>query len=140
MSAERFFLDTNILVYTFDQSAPEKRAVAMGLVEEALGGGDGCISYQVVQEFLNLATRKFATPMPAEVALQYLNSVLLPLCRVNSSAELYDHALNIYYRLRYSFYDALVIAAAQHAGCETLYSEDLQHGRVIDRLTIKNPF
>ncbi|GAB6044243.1 PIN domain-containing protein [Endothiovibrio diazotrophicus] len=78
--------------------------------------------------------------MPQDAAIQYLNGVLLPLCHVNSSAELYDRALSLHCRLRYSPYDALIIAAAQHAGCETLYSEDLQHGHVIEQLTILNPF
>ena len=139
MSAERFFLDTNILVYTFDRHATAKRAIAVALVEDALNGG-GCISYQVVQEFLNLATRRFTPPFAADVANQYVSKVLLPLCTVHSSAELYDQALGLHYRLRYSLYDSLIIAAAQRADCTILYSEDLQHGQGVDRLTITNPF
>ncbi len=61
----RFFLDTNIFVYTFDGRSPSKRAPANDLVARALDTRRGVISYQAVQEFLNVATRKFARPMPA---------------------------------------------------------------------------
>ncbi len=62
MSAD-FFLDTNILVYTFASHAPQKQARALALVQDALANGHGVISTQVIQEFLNVATRKFATPL-----------------------------------------------------------------------------
>jgi predicted nucleic acid-binding protein len=140
MSAGRFFLDTNVLVYGFDASAPAKRRRSHELLESAVTQRTGVVSFQVVQEFLSVATRKFATPFRLEDALAYFDQVLVPLCAVFPSAELYRSALVLQSRLRFSFYDALIVAAALDAGCEVLYSEDLQHGQKIDGLTIKNPF
>ena len=139
MSAE-FFLDTNVLVYTFDASRPDRRARARELVETALESSAGVISYQVVQEFLNVATRKFVSPLSAPQALHYLTDVLDPLCSVYASIALYRRAVDLQDRWRYSFYDSLIIAAALQAGCRTLYSEDLQDGQAIESLSIINPF
>jgi predicted nucleic acid-binding protein len=139
MSA-RFFLDTNILVYTFDLTAPVKREKAAALVKEALDSRRGCISLQVAQEFLNLCQRKFPTPMTAAQAAQHLKSVLAPLCAVFPSLHLLEDALDLQAQLKFSFYDSLIVAAALEARCDTLYSEDLQHGQQIGRLKIVNPF
>ena len=138
MSA-RFFLDTNIVIYCFDLGAPEKRDRALGLVEQALGG-DGIISTQVVQEFLNVALKKFKMPMRTEQAQDYFDKVLAPLCMVFPDLDLYRDALAIQHRWRYSFYDSLIVASAIRGGCDVLFSEDLQHGHEIGRLRIKCPF
>ena len=83
-----FFLDTNVFVYTFDTSAPAKRARAMDLVRTALETGKGVISWQAAQEFLNVALHRFERPLtPREVA-DYLDEVLAPLCHVHPSPEL----------------------------------------------------
>ena len=139
MSAE-FFLDTNILVYTFDLDDPEKRNRARDLVETGLSSNKGAISYQVVQEFLNVAIRKFQTPMTSEVANEYLHLVLEPLCTVFPSISLYERALSLAERWRYGFYDSLIIASALEAECSILYSEDLHAGQKLESLTILNPF
>ncbi len=136
----KYFIDTTILIYTFDAANPDKRATARKMVEEALSSGNGVISYQVVQEFLNVATRKFAVPMKHDDAKVYLKRVLEPLCDVYASADLYEHALDISQRWQYSFYDSLVIAGALQADCVRLYSEDLQHAQKIHQLEIVNPF
>ncbi len=100
----------------------------------------GIISYQVIQEFLNAATRKFATPLTFLDAQRYLNVVLESLCEVFSSMELFNQGLEIMDRWRYPFFDSLIIAAASQADCVILYTEDLQHGQKIMNLTIQNPF
>ncbi len=79
MNANKFFLDTNIIVYTFDQTAPEKQKIAQNLLEDALIG-KGIISYQVIQEFMNLALRKFQPSMSHTQAHRYLQQVLMPIC------------------------------------------------------------
>ncbi len=140
MSGDSFFLDTNILVYSFDASAPERCMRAQDLIAQALETDRGCISYQVVQEFLNVATRKFPAPMPPAAARRYLAGVLMPLCRVFANGALYERALAVHERWRYAWYDTLIIASALEAGCKLLYSEDLQHGQVIEGLTIHDPF
>jgi len=139
MSVE-FFLDTNVLVYTFDKSSPEKRNRARQLVEEALATQKGAISYQVIQEMLNVATRKFASPLTPEQARRYLSDVLEPLCAVYASSDLFRKAINLQGRWQFGFYDSLIVAAALQAGCETLYTEDLQHQQAVESLTIVDPF
>lgn len=139
MSAE-YFLDTNILLYSFDREALSKRKIAQQLIQHALASRRGIISFQVVQEFLNVTTRKLRTQVPSEHAADYLRDVLAPLCTVYPGIALYEKALEIQSRWRFSFYDSLIIAAALSADCETLYSEDLQHQQRIESLTIINPF
>jgi predicted nucleic acid-binding protein len=137
---DKFFLDTNIFVYTFDDAHPEKQKKAQELIGEALSKRRGVISYQVVQEFLNVAIKKFAKPFsPIELNL-YLDQVLFSLCEIYPSDEFYLFALEIKYYTHFSFYDSLIVAAALKTGCKILYSEDLQDGQNIAGLVIRNPF
>jgi predicted nucleic acid-binding protein len=136
----RFFLDTNIFVYSFDSGAPAKVARANDLIRNAIGSGDGVVSYQVVQEFLNVALRRFANPMTVSEAEQYLGTVFRPLLAVHSSQLLYGEALRLKGRYSFSWYDSLVVAAAMESECSVLYSEDMQHGLQIRTLRIENPF
>ena len=137
MSVEHF-LDTNVFVYLFDETNYHKRERAVRLVQESLKNEAGCISYQVVQETINVITRKLnATP---EKARQILNDTLIPLWRINPTRALYQRGLDLQTRCRFSFYDSLIVAAALEAGCHTLYSEDLKHGQEIEGLTVTNPF
>ena len=137
---DKFFLDSNILIYTFDSRFPNKQKKAYELIDTALNTHKGMISFQVVQEFLNVATRKFTTKLTAQEADKYLNQVLTPLCKIFASLELYSQAIKIMDRWKYSFYDSLIIAAALESHCKILNSEDLQHGQIIQTLTIINPF
>lgn len=137
---DRFFLDTNILVYTFDHSAPTKREIARKLVEEALVSGHGMISTQVIGEFLNVATRKFTPPLSTEDAKKYLEAVLNPLCRATPDGELFNLGLSIREMTGYSFYDSMVLAAAKRGGCNRLFTEDLQTGRTVLDVEVINPF
>jgi predicted nucleic acid-binding protein len=136
----RFFLDTNIFVYSFDRSAPAKARRALQLIRGAIETRKGIISYQVVQEFFNVALRRFANPMTLTDAEQYLSTVFRPLIAVQSSHGLYSEALHLSERFRLSWYDSLVIAAAIEGECRVLYSEDLQSGQRFGDLEIRNPF
>ena len=137
---DRFFLDTNIFVYVFDTKAPGKAKAAAALVRHAVESGEGVISDQVVQEFLNVALRRFGRPFSAAEAEQYLLTVLKPLLAVESSPSLYLEALRILARYQFGWYDSLIVAAALEGGCAVLYTEDLQAGREIEGLRIRNPF
>ncbi len=139
MPAE-FFLDTNVLVYTFDASAPEKRNTARKLVVDGLEDGRGAISWQVLQEFLNVALNRFAKPLTVVEATEYLDEVLALLCQVRPTPAIYRDALSIRGETGFHFYDALVVAAAVHSGAGVLYSEDLQSGRTVRGVRIENPF
>ena len=136
----KFFLDTNVFVYAFDHGAPGKAAKANELIQRALNDRHGVISTQVVQEFLNVAIRKFYKPLTIPDCKDYLSTVLQPLCTVYPDEHLYREALDIQGSTGYSFYDCLILAAADQAGCRTVYSEDLQAGQKIRNMEIANPF
>lgn len=138
--SDRFFLDTNIFVYTFDSAAPAKAAKATELVKHAIKTRIGVVSYQVVQEFFNVALRRFESPMSAAEADQYLASTFRPLLAVHSSPALFSEALRLGSKFRIAWYDSLIVAAAIEAQCVVLYSEDLQHGQRLESVTITNPF
>jgi predicted nucleic acid-binding protein len=137
---DRFFLDTNIFVYSFDQSAPAKAQRAAHLIREALTTQKGVISYQVVQEFFNVALKRFSQPMQAAEAVQYLSTVFRPLLAVHSSQALYADALQLHAQSGFSWYDSLIVSAAIQARCDLLFTEDLQHGQRFGTLQVRNPF
>ncbi|MCG8339462.1 MAG: PIN domain-containing protein [Proteobacteria bacterium] len=137
---DKYFLDTNIFVYSFDSGEPGKKTVARDLIQNALKEQTGCISSQVIQEFLNVSSRKFNPPLTPQDSLKYLNSVLAPLCDIFTSIELYRKTIETAERWKYSFYDSMILAAAIQTNCTVLYSEDLQHGQNIESLKILNPF
>ena len=126
------FFDSNILIYAF--STDTRRAPALA----AMASG-GVISVQVLNEFTNVLRKKQKQDWPViEAALDTLRMrfpEIVPLTADTHAAAVAlarDHHL--------AFYDALIVASAIEAGCDELYSEDLQHGRAIDGLTIQNPF
>ena len=136
----RFFLDTNIFVYNHDSRDLNKRMIATKLIESALDNQSGVISSQVIQEFINIATRKFEVKFQSDDLQDYVQSILYHLWEVSPTQILFDEALYISDRYKYTFYDSLIIAAALTSGCDILYSEDLQHGQKIQNLQIINPF
>jgi predicted nucleic acid-binding protein len=137
---DRFFLDTNIFVYSFDENAPQKSVRASELIRQAVRSRNGIVSYQVVQEFFHVALRRFAHPMTAAEAEQYLTTTFRPLMAVNSSAALYAEALRLNAHHSLSWYDSVVVAAAIEGGAGILYSEDFQHGQEFGNLRVENPF
>ena len=134
------FIDTNVFVYTFDDTAPQKREIARCWVRSALLSGRGIISTQVVQEFIAVATRKFASPLTPAEARDYLKAVLAPLCQHFPSLAGYETALRIREETGFSWYDSLIVAAAVETGCRWLISEDLTDGRTVGPVTILSPF
>ena len=127
------FFDTNTILYVIAADAA-KSARATELLRKG-----GAISVQVLNEFTTVALRKHA------LTLREIELVLEPIrvtCRTQPLTEAtYDKAAFLAGRYRYAFYDCVIIAAALLADCDVLYSEDLQHGQVIEGvLTIINPF
>jgi predicted nucleic acid-binding protein len=138
--SDRFFLDTNIFVYSFDRNSVAKARRATELIREALTTQKGIVSYQVVQEFFHVALRRFAQPMQAADAEQYLGTVFRPLLSVHSSQALYAEALRLHAQSGLSWYDSLIVSAAVEAQCGLLFTEDLQHGQRFGSLQVRNPF
>ena len=134
------FIDTNVMIYQLDAADPRKHAIAERVVHDAVADESGCISFQVVQECLNTVLRKAELRLDPASARAYLDTVLAPLCKVQSSLALYRRSLDLQKRFKFSYYDALIVAAALESGCKRLLSEDLQHGQRIETLKIENPF
>lgn len=137
---DKYFIDTNIFIYSFDQRDKQKQQRAQQIIDQALKTNKGIISYQVVQEFLNVAIRGFSVAISANDCLVYLDQVLQPLWKIYPASEIYKEALLVQMETQFSFYDALIVACAIHGGCNILYSEDLQSGQKIAGLKIENPF
>jgi predicted nucleic acid-binding protein len=133
----RTFLDTNVLVYADDKSAPAKQRVAVNLVAAHRREGTGVISLQVLQEYFVTVTRKLRVdPQIARRKVELLAEfdVATPeVADILAAVDLHRlHAL--------SFWDALILRSAKQTGCSVLLSEDWQHGREIDGMRIVNPF
>jgi predicted nucleic acid-binding protein len=139
MSA-KYFIDTNVFVYSFDDRQPVKKERSLAIIQDGLRTGMGVISTQVIQEFLNVATEKFAVPMKPEDSKMYLRLVMNPLCQIYPNSDLYEICLDIKVETGYSFYDSLILAGAIQGGCATLYSEDLQDGQVVRGVRVIDPF
>lgn len=135
-----FFLDSNVFIYSFDETAPAKAGRALALIREAHDTRKGVVSFQVIQEFFNFALRRSVPPMAIGDAGEYLQKIFLPLTTIHSSAGLYAEALHVQNRYRLSWYDALIVTAALEADCTFLYSEDLQDGQRFGTLRVRNPF
>lgn len=126
------FFDTNVLVYAQEPSAKGDRA-------RALLADGGRLSVQVLNEFAVVCSRKLGRDWSAiGEAIADILVLLDPPSPL--TLELHTAARTLAHDHMMSFYDALIVAAALAAGCETLWSEDLQHGRVVDGLAIRNPF
>jgi predicted nucleic acid-binding protein len=131
---ERAFLDTNVIVYQYTEDA-------RGITSEALFDQfDICISVQVLNEFTNIARKKLKFSWPtvddAIDAIGEASSTIVPL-------TIADHhkARELATKYQFSVYDACIIACALATDCNTIFSEDMQDGMVIEnRLTISNPF
>jgi predicted nucleic acid-binding protein len=134
---KRVFVDTNIFAYAFDLSADAKRQRADHAIV-SLRGPDLApwISTQVLQEYYNVLTRKFGF-WPARAKSELL--VLCAMPTVIMTPDLIQAAADLHAGDATSFWDALIIAAAQSADCDELWTEDLQTGRTFGKLKVVNP-
>jgi predicted nucleic acid-binding protein len=136
---DRVFLDTNVLVYLYDEGSPEKQARSRVILEQDPERFRFIISTQVLQEFYVTVTRKLSRRLgeaDAVVAMRGLQD--FPV--VTTDVPLIFEAIGLGRKFQLSFWDALVIQAALVAGCTRLLTEDLQHGMRIGDLVIENPF
>jgi predicted nucleic acid-binding protein len=139
MSVRPEFVDTNVLLYAYDNTNPAKQAKAADLIERLWLERTGAISIQVTQEFLNNIRRKVASALTLEQALGV----------VERFSDWHVHSPNLenviaaarsVERLKVSFWDALILESATALGCDVVWSEDLNHGQVYGGVTVKNPF
>ena len=134
------FLDTNIVVYAFSHSDPSKAKIAQRLVADGAADKLAIISYQVVQEFINVALRGFRSAIVRSDLESVVLTALFPMMAISSSPALVIEALRLQAANQLSWYDSLIVAAAIQGNCKILYSEEMQHGRRFGDLVVENPF
>jgi predicted nucleic acid-binding protein len=133
------FVDANVLVYRVDSSNPDKQGLAKEWLDHLWKSRSGRLSQQVLNEFYNCVTRKLRPGLDrdrAQAAVKVYGAWKpLPVDR-----QLVDQAFRIEQRFGLSFWDSLIVAAAQAARCRVLLTEDLQHGQDLDGVMVMNPF
>ena len=141
MSAEipltRSFIDTNVLVYAEASDVPLKQQAALALLKRLFESGNGVLSTQVLQEYGNVAIKKLKLPaqhIRAQLDMYEQFEV------VQVTPALIRNGLDLHQTRSLSFYDAIIVASAQTAGCSVLFSEDMNTGEAVDGVRIVNPF
>ena len=138
-AANWVFIDTNILIYAYDNTEGKKHYTAKTLVADLWRQGTGLLSTQVLQEFYNVATRKLKPPISRararKLVADYSNWVSM-----NTDTQLLVSASMLEENHSLQWWDALIIEAALRSGATTLLSEDMRDGRRFGMLTVRNPF
>jgi predicted nucleic acid-binding protein len=137
MSDDRYFIDTNVLLYAYDKSEVTKRARAKQWLDSLWDNSTGAVSWQVLQEFYSNAVRKF--DVPADTARD-LVKFMAEWNPPDVTIALIERAWHWTDQAQVSFWDGLIVAAAERSRCRFLLSEDFQAGRRFDSVTILNPF
>jgi predicted nucleic acid-binding protein len=135
MGAEKSFLDTNILIYAYSVTEPEKKEKAL----QILGSPSIFISTQVINEFIWVMNKKYTVDFSQ---LSLIVQSFFELYNVASITQKTIHkAINLSQTLKYSYWDSLMLSSALESECNIFYSEDVQHSRIIEeKLRIVNPF
>jgi predicted nucleic acid-binding protein len=136
--AEKYFVDTNILLYAHDSAAGVKGDHAKKLIEHLWQTGEGVLSTQVLQELCINLRRKVARPLPTD-EIRHLIEDYLSWEVVVNTPESVIQALELEIRYKISFWDALILTAAASSGAAVLYSEDLSTGQKYSGVKVVNP-
>lgn len=131
----RMLLDTNIIIYSFLKDEV-KSNISKGLIKNP----NSIISYQVIQEFCNVALKSFKLNLSLEECKEYVNKFLFPICIIYPNNELYNIALDIKFETNFSYYDCLILASAYISKCKYIYTEDMNHQQQVRNMTIINPY
>jgi predicted nucleic acid-binding protein len=132
------FLDTNVLVYAYDDGQPKKQSIARGYIQRAVAG-DYIISVQVLAELSTTLLHRFAVPMAPDEMKRILDA-LSPVRVVQPDKELVRRAVEAHAQYGVHFYDGMILAAAERAGCVRILSEDLNAGQEYFGVRVENPF
>jgi len=137
--SDKVFVDTNIIVYCFDDADLNKKKKAVEVMESLWNTSNGVLSLQVLKEFFVTVTKKLSPKMDFKEA----RSATIDLLSWNvflETSDSFEKALEIAEKYRLSFWDANILSAAVLSGCHQLFTEDMQHNQVIDGAKIVNPF
>jgi predicted nucleic acid-binding protein len=136
--SDRCFVDTNILMYAHDSASGEKHEKAKALVETLWETRSGVVSTQVLQELAVNLRKKAKKPLDAKATRDVVSDYLAWQVVVNKGESILE-ALDLEARYKVSFWDALVIQAAQASGAKILYSEDLSDGQWYGTVQVRDP-
>lgn len=133
----KVFIDTNIFVYTLDNDEREKQKKAREILKRVVEGHQAIVSTQVIQEFYVVASTKLKADrtLVKNIVHNFRNMEI-----VNNDLELIEQAIDISLVSQLSFWDSLIVAAAEKANCEFLFSEDMSSGGIYRGVTVLNPF
>jgi len=133
------FIDTNVLLYAYSPADGERHARAAELVQRLADSRQAAISVQVMQEFYVNATGKIARPIAPEEAMRRLRALSLWYVYSPLPGDVME-AARLGQRHRLSFWDAMVVLSAVRLKCAVLWTEDLNHGQMVEGVRIANPF
>jgi len=133
------FVDTNILIYAHDSDAGPKRVRSIEKLTELWNSDCGALSVQVLQEFYVNVTQKLRTPIARSVAREVLGAYGVWV-RTPTTADTVMRATHLAELAQISFWDAMILAAAEQSGARQLYTEDLNAGQTIAGVLVVNPF
>ena len=136
---DKAFIDTNVLVYAYDSGDPARQAIARSILRRSLLEDSAALSSQVFSEFFVVVTRRITPPMTGPEAWKILRT-LSTLQVAEIDLDLVNRAIETHIRHRISYWDALIVAAAERTGCSRILSEDLGHNQRYNDVLIENPF
>ena len=136
---DRTFIDTNVLVYAYDAHEPVKQALAQEILKRGIEDETAVLSVQVISEFFTVVTRRIPNPLSVEEAEVVLNLLsILPI--VDLDFRMVRRAIEIHRQYGISYWDSLIVAAAQRAECAHILTEDLNAGQSYEGILVVNPF
>ena len=136
---DRIFIDTNVLVYAYDTRDPEKQSRAQAHVTAGIEDESAVISVQVLSEFFTVVTRRIPSPLSIDEAEQVMDLLcILPV--VELDIRVIRRAIGIHRQYGISYWDSLIVAAAQKAECAQILTEDLNAGQSYEGILVVNPF
>lgn len=141
-ATERFFIDSNVLIYSYDSAEPEKQHVAQQLIAGLMANGNGALSVQVLGEFFVSVTRRIRNPLSieqADAAVDLISS-LPTIAVIEIDLAMVLRAIATHSRYGTTYWDSLIIAAAERAGCTRILSEDMNPGQSYHGIVAVNPF
>lgn len=137
--SDREFIDTNVLVYAYDRHIPAKQEQAQQILLSGIENESAVLSAQVLGEFFNVVTRRIQNPPSAEEAEAVIDLIgILPVVEVD--AALIRRAVATHRQYGITYWDSLIVAAAERAGCSRILSEDLNAGQAYHGIVVVNPF
>ncbi len=140
MSApDQCFIDTNVVVYAYDRHEPHKRETARQILRRGIKDENIVLSPQVLSEFFVVVTKKIKEPLAPAQALEIIQTLSV-VPAVDMDCLLVERGIAIHMQHSISYWDALILAAAERARCNILLTEDLKAGEVYNKVTVHNPF